>query len=67
MMLLNVEKMSCNHCVRSVTQAVHEVQPAAQVEVDLAQQTVRVQGATDAVAVTKAIEAEGYTVRVVEA
>ena len=66
-MLLNVEKMTCNHCVRSVTQAVHEVAPAAQVEVDLAQQTVRVQGATDTAAVTKSIEAEGYTVRVVEA
>ena len=66
-MLLNVEKMSCNHCVRSVTQAVHEVAPAAQVEVDLAQQTVRVQGATDVAALAKAIEAEGYTVRVVEA
>ena len=31
MMLLNVEKMSCNHCVRSVTQAVQDVAPAAQV------------------------------------
>ena len=65
-MLLNVEKMSCNHCVRAVTQAVNEIAPAAQVDVDLAQQTVRVQGAADVVAVTKAIEAEGYTVRVVE-
>jgi copper chaperone len=66
-MLLNVGKMTCNHCVRSVTQAVQAVAPAAQVEVDLAQQTVRVQGATDAAAVSKAIEDEGYVVRIVEA
>ena len=66
-MLLNVQKMSCNHCVRSVTQAVQEVAPAAQVDVDLTQKTVRVQGADDVAAVTRAIEAEGYTVRVVEA
>ena len=65
-MLLNVQKMTCGHCVRAVTQAVHEVAPGAQVDVDLAQQTVRVQGTTDVAAVTKAIEDEGYTVLLTE-
>jgi copper chaperone len=66
-MLLNVEKMTCNHCVRSVTQAVQAVAPDAQVEVDLAQQTVRVQGAMDTDSISQAIEDEGYTVRILEA
>lgn len=66
-MLLNVQKMTCNHCVRSVTQAVHGLDPAARVEVDLADGTVRVDGAPQTAAVVQAIEAEGYTVRVVEA
>jgi copper chaperone len=65
-MLLNVQKMTCGHCVRAVTQAVQGVAPGAQVDVDLAQQTVRVQGATDVAAVTKAIEDEGYTVLLTE-
>jgi copper chaperone len=65
-MLLNVAKMTCNHCVRSVTQAVHSVAPGANVEVNLADQTVRVDGSAEAAAVTRAIEAEGYTVSVVE-
>ena len=65
-MLLNVTKMSCNHCVRSVTAAVQGVEPAAQVEVNLADQTVRVQGASDVTAVARAIEEAGYDVKVVE-
>jgi copper chaperone len=66
-MLLNVTKMTCNHCVRSVTEAVHDVAPEAQVEVSLAEQTVRVQGAADAAAVARAIEEAGFDVKVVEA
>ena len=66
-MLLNVTKMTCNHCVRSVTEAVHEVAPGAKVEVSLADQTVSVQGAADAPTVARAIEDAGYAVKVVEA
>lgn len=67
MLLLNVTKMTCNHCVRSVTEAVHEVAPEARVEVSLAEQAVRVQGPADAAAVARAIEDAGYDVKVVEA
>ncbi|MGI9245586.1 MAG: heavy-metal-associated domain-containing protein [Steroidobacteraceae bacterium] len=66
-MLLKVTKMTCNHCVRSVTQAIQSVAPGAKVEVDLARQSVRVDGAADAAAVAHAIEAEDYQVEVVEA
>jgi copper chaperone len=66
-MLMNVAKMTCNHCVRAVTAAVLELDPQAKVDVDLATGTVRVTGTTDAEAAAKAIREEGYTVRVLEA
>ena len=65
-MLLEVRKMTCNHCVRAVTAAVHGVQPAARVEVDLGQGTVRIEGDVDADAAASAIREEGYEVRVLE-
>ena len=65
-MLLKVEKMTCQHCVRSVTSAVKSVDPQAEVSVDLPGQQVRVVAAADAEAVAAAIRAEGYTAAVVE-
>ena len=65
-MLLEVRKMTCNHCVRAVTAAVQGVQPAAKVDVDLGQGTVRIEGDVDADAAAAAIREEGYEVRVLE-
>ena len=66
-MLLEVRKMTCNHCVRAVTAAGHAIDPHAAVEVDLAHGTVRVAGANhDADATAAAIRDEGYEVRVLE-
>lgn len=65
-MLLSVEKMTCNHCVRSVTNALLALDPQAKVEVKLSEGTVRVDGAIDAESATRAINEEGYTVRVLE-
>lgn len=65
-MLLNVEKMTCNHCVRSVTNAVQALDARAKVDVDLPTGTVRIAGQVDAEAAAKAIREEGYTVRVIE-
>ncbi|HET9693871.1 MAG TPA: cation transporter [Steroidobacteraceae bacterium] len=66
-MLLDVRKMTCNHCVRSVTTAVHALDPDAKVEVDLAQGLVRVEGGrVDAEAAAKAIREDGYEVRVLQ-
>lgn len=65
-MLLDVRKMTCNHCVRSVTAAVHAVDPQARVEVDLGQGTVRIDGQIDTEAAATAIRDEGYEVRVLE-
>jgi copper chaperone len=65
-MLLNVQKMSCNHCVRSVTAAVRALDPEAKVDVDLSSGTVWIDGRTDAEAAAAAIREEGYTVEVVQ-
>lgn len=66
-MLLDVQKMTCNHCVRAVTNAVQSLDPQARVEVSLADGTVHVSGSVDADAAAAAIRQEGYTVRVIEA
>jgi copper chaperone len=65
-MLLDVQKMTCNHCVRAVTNAVQALDPQAKVEVNLADGRVRVDGSVDAEAAVNAIREQGYTVRVIE-
>jgi|MudIll2142460700_1097286.scaffolds.fasta_scaffold917276_2 copper chaperone len=65
-MLLDVQKMTCNHCARAVTNAVQALDPLAKVEVNLADGRVRVAGSVDAEAAARAIRDEGYTVRVIE-
>jgi copper chaperone len=65
-MLLKVETMTCNHCVRTVTNAVKAVDPGAEVGVDLPSQQVRVTTTSDAEAVAAAIRAEGYSAAVIE-
>lgn len=60
MLEFNVEGMSCGHCVSRVTQAVHHVDPAAKVEVDLATHKVRVETGKDRQSVTVALTDAGY-------
>jgi copper chaperone len=47
--------------VATITKAVKEVDQQATVEADVAQHMVRIQGASDAVAVEAAIREAGYT------
>lgn len=61
-MKLRVEGMSCEHCVRTVREAVKAVAPAAEVRVDLASGTVEIEGEADRVAVEAAIREAGYEV-----
>lgn len=65
-MLLKVEKMTCQHCVRAVTNAVTSVAPGAQVAVDLPTQQVRVAATADPDAIAAALREEGYTAEVLE-
>jgi copper chaperone len=59
---LQVENMTCGHCVRAVTQAVQEVDAAAQVEVDLASKSVKINSATPLAPLKSAIADAGYPV-----
>jgi copper chaperone len=59
---LQVEGMSCNHCVNAVTKSVQAVDGAARVEVDLPHRKVRVESAADLGAITSAIADAGYPV-----
>ena len=58
----SVQGMSCEHCVRMVTQAVQALDPAAQVQVDLAAGRVQVESGQARERLVEAIEEEGYTV-----
>ena len=62
MLRYKVAKMSCGHCVRAVTDAVHGVDASARVDVDLKSGEVQVAssvaGAADRIA--QAIGAAGY-------
>ena len=42
MLEFDIANLSCGHCVRAVTEAVHEVDPAAQVDAALGTKHVRV-------------------------
>ncbi len=55
-----VDGMSCGHCVNAVTQAVHAVDPAAQVDVDLSSKHVRIASDVDGSVLAQAIADAGY-------
>jgi copper chaperone len=52
--------MSCGHCVKAVTEAAHEVDPQARVEVDLAGKQARVESAQPRERFTAALAEAGY-------
>ena len=62
-MKFDVEGMTCGHCVRAITRAIHTLDPDARVDVDLAEGVVTVEGQVLPDAVADAIAREGYTVR----
>lgn len=59
---LKVEGMSCGHCVNAVTKSVQGVDAAAKVDVDLAQQKVRIDSSAGIDAIKAAVEDAGYPV-----
>jgi copper chaperone len=60
MLEFNIQAMSCGHCVKAITAAVHEVDPQAQVEADLATKRVQVQTEAARAAVVAALAEAGY-------
>jgi copper chaperone CopZ len=57
-----VAGMTCEHCVRSVTEEVSDVAGVTGVEVDVAGGTVTVDGVVDDAAVRAAVAEAGYQV-----
>jgi len=59
---LQVTGMTCGHCERAVTQAVQQIDPAATVRIDRAQNRVDIDSTQPREALAAAIAEEGYTV-----
>lgn len=60
--VFDVQGMTCNHCAKAVTTAVRQLDPQAQVQVDLTAKKVEVQSNVAREAIAKAIADEGYAV-----
>ena len=60
--VFDVQGMSCNHCAKAVTQAIKQLDPQAQVQVDLPGKKVDVESSQSREALAKAIADEGYQV-----
>ena len=61
--VFQVSGMSCQHCVRAVTRAVQDVDPDAEVRIDLPAGRVEVQSTEASPALQDAIREAGYTVQ----
>jgi copper chaperone len=62
-MEFDIPAISCGHCVKAVTEAVKQVDPAAQVSVDLESKKVTVQTTRERDAVAAALADAGYPVQ----
>lgn len=60
---LQVEGMTCNHCVSRVTRSVKKVDEAAKVDIDLANGKVTIDSASDLDDFCAAIGEAGYEVK----
>lgn len=60
MIYFNVPGMTCGHCARSITNAVQGIDPAAQVDIDLAAKSVAVVSNAAPELLRTAIENAGY-------
>lgn len=58
-----IDAISCQHCVRTVTETVKQVDPAAQVQVDLPTKHVTIDSALPAANFAAALAQEGYPPR----
>jgi len=64
MVRLKIEGMSCNNCVRHVSEALRAVPGVERVEVSLAQGQAVVEGEAPLERLIEAVQEEGYTVLV---
>jgi copper chaperone len=57
-----VTGMSCGHCEKAVTQAIRQIDPAAEIRIDRSQNLVEVQSQQPREALSRAITEQGYEV-----
>lgn len=62
-MQFQIDNMACGGCARSVTRAIHSVDPQARVEVDLQLRRVTVESAADAATVAAVLADLGFPPR----
>ena len=62
-LLMQVDGMTCQGCVNSVTKAIQRLDPAAKVEVDLEHGRVHVVTKAQSIEVAQALDAAGYEAR----
>ncbi len=60
MIELTLPTMTCGHCVRTVTETVRKLDPAARVQIDLPSHTVQIESTRPAEVLQKALAEEGY-------
>lgn len=60
MTTLKISGMTCQNCVKHVTEALSAVPGVKDVQVDLATETARIEGDAPADALIQAVEAEDY-------
>lgn len=60
MIELTLPTMTCNHCVRTVTETVRRLDPGAQLVFDLPSHTVRVESSAAPADIRAALAEEGY-------
>lgn len=65
-MHLDVDNMSCQHCVRTVTSAIRALDANAQIEVDLERGQVVASGNLEPEKVIAVLFEEGYPARLVD-
>lgn len=60
MIELTLPSMTCGHCVRTVTETVRGIDPAAQVRADVASHRVQIDSQAPRERIVAALAAEGY-------
>ncbi|MBI1892471.1 MAG: heavy-metal-associated domain-containing protein [Burkholderiales bacterium] len=60
---LQVEGMSCNHCVSKVTRSIKKIDADANVNIQLASQKVSVESTADVEDIASALAEAGYPVK----
>ena len=61
MIEFNIPSMSCGHCVKAVTEAVHSVDAQAKVLADLDSKLVKVETGADQARIVEALTEAGYS------